>query len=233
MTLPTTLARSGLLALTLASLLMLALPGQALAGTQKFSFKGEMASAHWFLDDAKHTSVFVTGFDGQFHSPPGSPENAEEVMLNVSQSYCDEDADELVFRSFFGFDEATVDVDKGRLTEASVDADLTLSGFEHRLPDCDDPVWEEETFRELGEQDVELAADWDGSGGLVRSKHNFHFDGEDFKVRSNSMERYREADATATLTGLESIGVESDLGTSTFANIASVNDSTVFIDQPG
>lgn len=230
MTLPITLGRSGLLALMLALLMMLAVPGQAFAQAQKFSFKGELASAHWLLDDAKDTSVFMTGFDGQFHNPPGSPEKAEDVFLVVTQSFCDEDADERVFRFFFGWDDATVDVDKGQLTEASVDADLTLDGSEHRVPDCDDPNWQDDTFRELGEQDVELAADWDGSGGLIRSNRNYHFDGEEFKVRSHSMERYREADATATLTGLEDVGVGSDLGESMFANIASVNDSTVVIE---
>lgn len=232
MTPPTTLPRSGLLALTLALLLLLAAPGQAFAGAQKFSFNGDVASAYWSLDDAKNTSVFLLGFDGQFHSPPGSPEKAEDVLLGVSRSFCDEDADERVFRSFFGFDEATVDVDKGQLTEASVDADLTLDGFEHRLPDCDDPKFDEGTFRDLGEHDVELAADWDGSGGLVHSNSTFHYNGEDFKFHSNSVERYRDADATATLTGLEDIGVGSDLGETNFARISSVNDSTVFIDPP-
>lgn len=230
MTLPTTLARSGLLALMLALLMLLAVPGQALAQAQQYNFKGELASADWFLDDAKNTSVYMSGFDGQFHSAPGSPEKAEDVFVVVSQSFCDEDADERVFRSFFGMDDATVDVDKGQLTEASVDADLTLDGSEHRMPDCDDPDWQEGTFRELGERDVDLAAEWDGSGGLVRSNRNYHFDGEDFKVRSHSMERYREAEATATLTGLEGLGVGSDLGESTFASIASVKDSTVFIE---
>lgn len=227
---PTTVARPGLLALMLALLMMLAVPGQAFAEAQKFSFKGELASADWFLDDEKNTSVFMSGFDGQFHSAPGSPEKAEDVFIVVWQSFCDEDADEHVFRSFFGWDDATVDVDQGQLTEASVDADLTLDGSEHRVPDCDEPNWQDDTFRDLGERDVELAAEWDGSGGLIRSNRNYHFDGEDYKVRSHSMDRYREADATATLTGLEDLGVASELGESDFANIASVKDSTVVID---
>lgn len=230
MTLPLAFARSGLLALMLALLMTLAVPGQAFAQAQKFSFKGELASAYWLLDDAKDTSVFMTGFDGQFHNPPGSPEEAEDVFIGVSQSFCDEDADERVSRFFFGWDDATVDVDKGRLTEASVDADLTLDGSEYRAPDCDDPDWQDGTFRELDEQDVELAADWDGSGGLIRSNRNYHFDGEEYKVRSRSMERYREADATATLTGLEEVGVGGGLGESMFANMASVNDGTVVIE---
>lgn len=233
MTALTISTRRGILALALAALLAMSMPSQALAA-DNFRFNGEAAFATWFLDDAFHTTVSVGAFDGRFHNPPGPAEEAEDVVVFVSQSFCDEDADELVFRHFIGFGDATVDIDHARLSEAMVDGRLSVQGSEARVSDCDEfafPGLGE--FEHFGEFDVAVASAWEATGGLNRSINVFHFDGEGFKVRSQSMTRSRTADATATLTGLEAFDVGTDLGESEFADIVSFKSSDVFIEQPG
>lgn len=230
MTASTTSTRRGILAVALAVLLAMSVPSQALAA-DKFSFKGEGAFATWFLNDAHNTTVSVGAFDGQFHNPPGPPENAQNVFLSVSQSFCDEDNDELVFRDLLGAGDAMIDIDHARLSEAMAEGQLSLDGFEMRTPDCDDPDFSEPEFEDLGEFDVDVTDTWDGVGELHRSRSMFHFDGQGFKVRSHSMERFRDAEATGTLTGLDEFSVGPDLGESEFANIVSFKSSDVFIDQ--
>lgn len=78
-----------------------------------------------------------------------------------------------------------------------------------------------------------MTAAWDGDGDLNRSRSMFHFDGDGFTVRSNSMDRFRDADATGTLEGLDddwSVGPE--LGEAQFAGLVSFKSSTMIIDQP-
>lgn len=224
--------RRSLLALTAALLLAVSLPGQALAAeSESFKFKGEGAFAQWSLEDARNTEAFVSALDGERRNPPDQPETIESVFVFVTQEFCDEEADERVFRSFFAFDQpATIDINRG-LTEGSADAGLSLDGSEFRAPDCEDPNFEEGESTDLGTFEGQLAGSWQGSGKINTSNSVFHFRDEEFTFHSTDVQRSRDAEATGTLSGLEDVGVPSDLGTTQEAELASFNDSTVTIER--
>lgn len=212
-------------------LLVVGVPGQALAAdSETFQFRGEAGFAHWTLDDARNTETFLIAFDGQFHNPPEDPESAEDILVGVSQEFCDENADERVFRSFFGFDDASVAISPS-LSEGTADAGLSLHGFEFRAPDCDDPNFDEGESTDLGTFDVQVASSWEGTGKMTTSTRMFHFNGEDFTFHSTSVDRSRDAEASATLSGLEDVGVPRDQGTTQDAELAAFNNSDVFIEH--
>lgn len=225
--------RHGLLVAALVLLVTLALPGQAVAEADASRFRGESAVATWLLDDEWNTSVTVSALDGVFHTGSGPPEDAEQVAVSVFQSFCDDDADELVFRIYSGFAEAAVDVDHARLTEAGVDGELTLEGFETREDGCADPP-DLPPFPDepIGTVDVEVSTSWEGVGELNRSRSTFHLDEPGFKIRSQSMQRSRDAEATGTLIGLGEVGPSGELDEADFATITSFKSSDVIIEQP-
>jgi hypothetical protein len=220
-----------LVALVATLLLAMALPTPALAGSaDTYHFRGESAFAHWTFDDSLGTSVFAAGLDGEFQTD-GEAHDVERVFVGVFQDFCDEGADEQVFRSFFGFGDTAVDVDHARLSEASAETSLDLHGVEYRIPDCEDPDYDDYERKDLGEHDVDVTGDWDATSDLDTRTDRFHFDFDGFKFRSQDMERYREAEADGGLAGLEDFGVPADLGTSDSGEIASFNDSTVIVDH--
>lgn len=224
------LTRGGLVALAAALVLVIGLAAPAAADSQKFNFRGEAGVADWDFDDARDTSVFLLGFDGTFHNPPDQPEDAQHALMFVSQDFCDKQANEKVFRSFFGFDDLSVEIAPG-LTEGTVEGGLTLHGFEFRAPDCNDPDYEEGKFTELGEFDVDVASSWEGSGNMNTSVSVFHRNEDEFTFHNTDVERSRDAEADGTLAGLDDFGVPRDLGTTGDAELASFNDSTLIIDK--
>lgn len=224
------LRRRAVLATLAALLLAMGVPGQALAAdSETFQLRGEAGFAHWSLDDARNTETFLIAFDGQFH-PPEDPENAEDVLVGVSQEFCDENADERVFRSFFGFDDASVAISPS-LTEGTAEAGLSLHGFDFRAPDCDDPNFDEGESSDLGTFGAQVASSWEGAGKMNTSTRVFHFNGEDFTFHSTSVDRSRDAEASATLTGLEDVGVPREQGTTQDAKLAAFNNSDVVIEH--
>lgn len=224
--------RRGAIGLVLAMLLVIAVAAPALAHAETYRFQGEQAMASWQQDDDRNTWVLIGAFDGVFQNPPGSPQDAQDALVGVVQSWCDEDEDELVLRGFFGFGEtASLSVDHARLSDAEVDGELTLHGSDYRVPDCDDPVFDDGEFEELGEFDVEVAAGWEAVSDVKTDQDRFHYEFGDVKLRSHDMERYRDAGAVGTLTGLEEHGVDPDLGESDgpYDRIASFNSIAVAI----
>lgn len=233
-TMTATRGRQALVALTSALLLVVGMAGQALAQaeTQQFRFNGESGFAAWSLDDDRNTSVYVSGMEGQFHYDSGEPQRAEDVFVGVFQRYCDEDADELVLRSYFGWDDASVHIPDG-LPHGSADGEVVLDGTEWRSDDCDQfPSFPPEDTKDLGEVPLEVAADWEGVGELDTSPGKFHFDGEGFKYRSHDVLAYRDAEVSASLSGLDELGLPTELDDADFAGLASFKDSTVYIDHP-
>lgn len=225
--------RQAVVALASALLLVTAMAGHALAEaeTHRFRFHGDAGFAAWSLDDDRNTRVFMSGLEGQFQFDAGPPEMAEDVFVGVFQSWCDEDADQRVFRGYFGGDDASVHVPDG-LPHGSAEGDLVLDGTEWRSDDCDDPSFPPEETRDLGDVPVEAAGDWEGVGDVDRSPGKFHFDHEGFKVRSHDVIAYRDAEVSASLTGLDEIGLPSELGDADFAGLVSFKDSTIVIDHP-
>lgn len=184
----------------------------AAAGTDKFRFKGEAAFALWTLDDDKNTSVAVSGFAGQMQDSAGSPDKDETVSVSVMQIYCDEDADEIVLREYWGFEEGDVHVPAG-LPHGLVEGELVLEGAEVRSDDCDEFPYPWDGDRtDLGSHRVEVTGESEGIGDVDRSKDKYHEDFDGFKIRSQNMSRYREADANVAVAGLEDIGLPNELG---------------------
>lgn len=214
-------------------------PSQALADADVFQFSGDIAFADWDFDDEFNTSVFVAGLDGQIHDS-GRPEDFEDAFVSVFQSFCDDKGtedtsdDEFVFRDFFGFDAETVGVDvDGALKSGTVTIDTTVSGFEFRSDGCDFfPFAEEHSHEEgsLGTFDISFEGTWTGEGQLTVSTGTFHIGrGSDFQFTSTSNERFRDATATGTLSGLEDFGVPTELGQSEFGSLASVRSADVSV----
>lgn len=198
--------------------------------------KGESASAHWWLEDERNTAVFMDALDGEYQSPPGPPEELT-TSLDVYQSFCDEDANDYVVRYVDTprDQKEQLEVDIGRqLESASVTGTQTMKGFEARWDGCDNPVFgstEAPTVKELGPFEVGVEGTWDGVGESRRIRHVFHVDSPDFKLRSRDQTEVRDAEATATLTGLEKLRVPTGLGEALFANLASFNEGEVFLNH--
>lgn len=197
--------------------------------------KGESASAHWWLDDERNTRVSMDALDGRFQSPPGPPEELT-TSLNVFQSFCDEGSNEFVIRLLDSprDQEEQLEVDIGRqLDSASVTGTQTMKGFEVRRDGCDGSIFgspESADVSELGPFEVNVDGTWDGVGDRTRIRHIFHVDSPDFMLRSQDQTEVRDAEARASLTGLnEQIGVPTDLGEALFANLASFNEGEVFL----
>jgi len=212
--------------LALLSALLFAL-AQPVAAGNIFNFSGKVAVAQWSLGDAQNTSVFVSGFEGSFQSPPGRPFQATNVFVGVSQYFCDAVQDELVFRGYSGFEPAPDALRiSGTLTNASVsDASLTLFGSETRYADCANPT--NPTFNNLGPFVVALSANWTGNGQLVRTRSTSSFDaGPDCKFFFRFDGTSRQATATGSITGQLNLGA---LGTTGFANMVSTRNSTLQI----
>lgn len=219
------------LALAFAVALVVSLAGQAMAADVHTSqFKGGAAFADWKLDDARNTDVDVGALEGRYLDSP--LQHREDVFLSVDQEYCDDSENELVHRSFFAFgleDQGSASVDEVLLTSASATLKGTVHGFEFRVPGCDDPNHDDGEFNHLGEFDVRLDASWKGTGKLDTSVSAFHFNDEDFVFNSANVRRSRDAEANATLRGLDEFDVAEDLGTTTDAEIMSVVSSRVSV----
>lgn len=204
----------------------------AAAQADRFSFRGDIAVGAWSLDDPRDTHVFLAGIDGTRHDSSGPPEDVREGFINVFQSFCDTDADEQVFRSFFAFTEDVEVAFEGRLQSASLEGEqVAVSGVEVRTPDCDDPDFENHRFIDLGDTAVDISAHWDGEGRLDTNVSTFHFSHPpDFGIHSTHVSQHRDATATGTLSGLEAFEVPAQLGEADFADLMRVTDSTVFVD---
>lgn len=223
-------------AATMVLAMVMALPAGAdddQEGTQneRFRFHGETASAHWFLDDDKHTSVSIGALDGQVQTSSGSPEDLTRPSVFVSQSYCDEAEDEWVNRFLaLGPDAETsglsVTIDK-KLESASVEGTATLTGMESRTPGCDDPVFSLPEMEPIDSVDVEVSAQWTGVDDSTKLRSIFHLDSGDFKLRSKDQAEVRDAEVDASLSGA---GVP-ELGEPMFAHLASVKDSLITIGE--
>lgn len=223
-------------AATMALAMVMALPAGAdddQEGSQsgRFRFHGETASAQWFLDDDKHTSVSIGALDGQVQTSSGSPEDLTRPSVFVSQSYCDEAEDEWVNRFFALGPEAdtsglSVAIDEN-LESASVEGTATLTGMESRTPDCDGSGFSPPEMTPIDSVDVEVSAHWTGVDDSTKLRSIFHLDSGDFKLRSKDQAEVRDAEVDASLSGAE----VPELGEPMFAQLASVKDSVITIGE--
>lgn len=123
----------------------------------------------------------------------------------------------------------------GALRSGTVRVGTTLTGFEFRIDGCEPegpPLAESHSHDDgfLGEFDVSFEGTWTGEGPLTVANGTFHIGrGGDFQFTSHSNERFRDATATGTLTGLEGFGVPSELGESNFGALASVRSGEVSV----
>lgn len=225
--------RGALVAMLAVVLLAVGLSAPALATEAEVDhFKGEFAAASWSMDDARNTDVFVGAMDGDTLGASLLSEDRDSVYLSVRQSYCDDD--EQVFRSYFGFADEGASIDGAALSKASADMETTVEGIELRSDGCDGepPFFDPDAeFTDLGQYDVELSASWEATGTMDVSVRNFHFNGGDFVFNSTNVSRSRDAEATGTLTGMADAGVDSELGTSDYAQIVSVIDGRVSVER--
>lgn len=202
-------------------------------GTQngRFRFHGETASAQWFLEDDKHTSVSIGALDGQVQTSSGSPEDLTRPSVFVSQSYCDEGEDEWVNRFFALGPEAdtsglSVAIDEN-LESASVDGTATLTGMESRAPGCDGSGLSPPEMEPIDNVDVEVSAHWTGVDDSTKLRSIFHLDSGDVKLRSKDQAEVRDAEVAASLSG----AAVPELGEPMFAQLASVKDSVITIGE--
>lgn len=221
--------RGTLVAVGAVLLLALGLSSPALAAEGDVdAFNGEFAVADWSLNDARNTEVDVGAFDGRIVGAQ-LPEDRASVYLSVRQSYCDEEANEQVRRTYFGFSRDGASVDGVTLSEAVAHTDMTVHGFEVRSRGCDDDdfFFDTQSHTDLGEHDVHLSADWEATGPMDPTVSNFQYSNPDFVFSSSNVERSRQAKATGTLFGLPDVGPE--LGTSDRAQIVSVIHGSVSV----
>src|SRR2546426_1852210 len=210
----------------LMALMLTAAPSSA-GGHTKFTGRG--ADASWYLGDDKNTSVNVGVFDGSFQSPPGRAAQQKNLFVDVYQAWCDQTTDTFVEREYFTYetpDGATISV-SSKLDRASASGTLDLIGFEVRTPSCDNPDYENATFTDLGEVAESIAVTWTGIGSATRSSDSFHFDGgPDCKFSSHSASKFRNADATTTMSGDLSLG---SFGNPGYADIFSTRSMSIDI----
>lgn len=189
--------------------------------------RGGWALAEWTLQDEHNTEVTVGAYESESYQPPDQPRENEYAYLGVYQSYCDEAADELVERSWFGLGEAAVDIDTLLLSDGEAQAQLTMYGLEFRAPDCDDPEWDGGEWADLGDFEATFDGAWESDGRLQTSVEGRQFLGEGFVYHSQDVNRARDAEATAALTGFSQFGVADQLGTTDEAELHSSDKSTV------
>lgn len=221
-------------AATMALAMVMALPAAAEDGQEGGQndlqrFHGEIANAHWHLDDDKNTSVSIGALDGQVQSSSGAPEDVVRPSVFVYQSFCDEAEDERVRRVYSlgpGADtsELSVTIDQN-LESASVEGTATLSGMESRASGCDDSVFPPPELQPIDDVEVTVSADWTGVGDSTRMRSIFHLDSGDFKLRSKDQTEVRDAEVDASLSGID----VPELGQPMFARLASVKDSLITI----
>lgn len=190
-------------------------------------FRGESADADWSLHDGRDTEVTAHAFNGEFYQPRDEPEHRERLYLGVSQSYCDEDTDELVDRWWWGYGPAATDIDTMLLAEADAYAELALHGHEIRVPDCDHPDYRRAESTDLGPAEVTFDGRWHEDGPMRTDVSGHQHIGPGYAFHSQQVSRTRDAKAQATLTGLGNFGVAHELGTTPDAEIFSSEDSTI------
>lgn len=189
--------------------------------------RGGWALAEWTLEDERNTEVTVGAYESESYQPPDQPRENEYAYLGVYQSYCDEAADERVDRSWFGLGEATVDIDTLLLANGKAQAQLTMYGLEVRAPDCNDPEWNKSEWVDLADVDATFDGAWESAGRLRTSVDARQFVGVGFVYHSQDVNRARDAEATATLTGFSQFGVADQLGTTDEAELHASDNSTV------
>lgn len=157
-----------------ATLLMAAPAGAAPPG-------GGSASAFWDVGDARQTRVSVQG------STTGGPHDADSRFLFVTQSFCDEGADQMVFRSFL----SQGPIEQGgfsvhpRLKSARLKTSTTVTGAEQRVGTCASPSGPV-SFTNLGTSSVKVQVNWDATSDV-------------YEVQPGIVAR--DAVATGTITG--------------------------------
>lgn len=172
----------------------------------KSSFRGSLAFAEWFSEDADAFSeTFVALSDGRTKFGPGRPISDSNLSVFHFTEEFDEVTNTVTTTDLFGsttLSPSQFGIDR-RLRNAFVDTDMTLDGFR-----CVFTVDNGEDFPDdNGEEcesftaEVTVSVTWLGQGGMVRSRFMEREHGDDFRFSFRSRSSSRDATATGVISG--------------------------------
>ena len=183
------------------SILLLATTfSSAEAQTTSIRYKGQSADAYWnYEDNGVYTDVFVSG--SQYSSQQRSDRYTESgayvgiYQYKIGDEVCYEYDGEkycwneyIPIQEFFGYTAINSDSFKtqGRLDGATLDA--TISGYNYLT---DTPQ----------ERTIAISVTWTGEGDYSSGNSNYHYHSSNYMYNGHYVGLYRQATATASISG--------------------------------
>lgn len=166
--------------------------------------------AEWYAHDSRDSRI---DFTLEQDLTAKGPEARLFASGEIIQNFCDTTTNELI--------EIDASSDATPATSGWVDrsmkgmageATLTLNGYISRVPDCNDPRWDEQTFEAFGPVQATMSGTWTPTGGITFYRVAVRERGPAGNTNGIELNRGRQATATGAVTSDLVTGSLTDVG---------------------